>query len=87
MKIELDGKVYSYILTKIEDLKSRVDGLSIMLADFGQQVVALGVSIALGVEDASKEDDNLYDSVFDEISSIKSHLDDLHHILTGGRVE
>jgi hypothetical protein len=75
MKIELDGKVYSYILTKIEDLKSRVDGLGIKLADFGQQI------------DASLDDIQLYESVFDEISSIKGHLDDLHHILTGGRVE
>jgi hypothetical protein len=75
MKIELDGKVYSYILTKIEDLKSRVDGLGIKLADFGQHI------------DASLDGTQLYDSVFDEISSIKGHLDDLNHILTGGRVE
>jgi hypothetical protein len=80
MKIELDGKVYSYILTKIEDLKSRVDGLGIKLANFG-------LSIGVHNIDASLDGTQLYDSVFDEISSIKGHLDDLHHILTGGRVE
>ena len=75
MKIEIDGKVYSYVLTKIEDMKARLDGLAIKLADFGQQI------------DASPGDDILYESVFDEVKSIKSHLDDLHYIMTGGRVE
>lgn len=82
MKIEIDGKVYSYVLSKIEDMKARLDGLSIKLADLDQHLMRRSSSI-----DASLEGDIIYESVFDEVKSIKGHLDDLHHIMTGGRVE